>query len=73
MPRVTPLTEQERNSRRLREQIVGGIRNEKLTNKAVAEALGVSYQTFYRRIEHPETLTIAEFWELQKIRPDLEI
>ena len=42
MPRVSPLTEIERKNRSLREQLVGGMKNEKLTYKRVAEALGIS-------------------------------
>lgn len=73
MPRVKPLTEQERKNRNLREQLVGGMKNENLTYKSVAEALGISVQTFYRRIENPETLTMKEIWGLQKLLPDLTV
>ena len=73
MPRVKPLTEQERKNRNLREQLVGGMKNENLTYKSVAESLGISVQTFYRRIENPETLTMKEFWGLQKLLPDLTV
>lgn len=73
MPRVKPLTEQERKNRNLREQIVGGMKNENLTCKNVAEALGVSVHTIYRRIEKPETLTMREIWALQKFLPDLTV
>ena len=73
MPRVKPLTEQERKNRSLREQLVGGMKNENLTYKSVAKALGISVQTFYRRIEKPETLTMKEIWGLQKLLPDLTV
>ena len=73
MPRVRPLTEQERKNRYLREQIVGGIRNEKLSYKRVADALGVSVHTVYRRIESPENLTMREIWILKNLLPDLQI
>jgi DNA invertase Pin-like site-specific DNA recombinase len=73
MPRVKPLTEQERKNRNLREQLVGGMKNENLTYKSVAESLGISVQTFYRRIENPETLTMKEIWGLQKLLPDLTV
>ena len=73
MPRVKPLTEQERKNRNLREQLVGGMKNENLTYKSVAESLGISVQTFYRRIENPETLTMKEIWGLQKLIPDLTV
>ena len=73
MPRVKPLTEQERKNRNLREQLVGGMKNENLTYKSVAEALGISVQTFYMRIENPEKLTMKEIWGLQKLLPDLTV
>lgn len=71
MPRVKPLTEQERKNRSLREQLVGGMKNEKLTYKRVAEALGISVNTMYRRVENPETLTLREIRGLNQIFPDL--
>lgn len=71
MPRVKPLTEQERKNRNLREQLIGGMKNEKLTYKRVAEALGISVNTMYRRVENPETLTLREIRGLNQIFPDL--
>lgn len=73
MPSVKPLTEQERKSRDVRGRIVGEMRNENLTYKQVAEVLGVSVHTVYRRIEKPETLTLREVWELEQAMPGLEI
>ena len=49
------------------------MKNENLTYKSVAESLGISVQTFYRRIENPETLTMKEIWGLQKLLPDLTV
>ena len=71
MPRVKPLTEQERKNRNLREQLVGGMKNENLTYKSVAESLGISVNTMYRRVENPETLTLREIRILNQIFPDL--
>lgn len=71
MPRVSPLTEIDRKNRSLREQLVGGMKNEKLTYKRVAEALGISVNTMYRRVENPETLTLREIRGLNQIFPDL--
>lgn len=73
MPRVKPLTEHERKNRNLRGRIVGEMRNENLTYKQVAEILGVSVHTVYRRIERPETLTLQEVWKLEQAMPGLEI
>ena len=73
MPRVKPLTEQERKNRDVRGRIVGEMRNENLTYKQVAEVLGVSVHTVYRRIEKPETLTLREVWKLEQAMPGLEI
>ena len=73
MPKIKPLTDQERKSRSLRGRIVGEMRNENLTYKRVAEILGVSVHTVYRRIENPETLTLREVWKLEQAMPGLEI
>ena len=73
MPRVKPLTERERMNRNLRAQIVGRMKNESLTYKSVAETLGISVNTVYRRIDKPETFTVWEVWQLKKLLPGLEI
>ena len=73
MPRVKPLTEQDRANRKLRAQIVGRMKNESVTYKSVAETLGISVNTVYRRIDKPETFTVGEIWRLKKLLPDLEI
>lgn len=73
MPRIKPLTENARKDRAFQEQLVGKMKADKVTYQQLAEILGVSIQTVYRRRDEPETLTLRERRILQRVFPDIVI
>lgn len=73
MPKVKPLTENERRDRAIIEQIAGKMKTCRVTHKAMAAALGISLPTLYRRLEKPETLTLREVRIMTKLLPGLAI
>ena len=73
MPKVKPLTENERKDREIVEQVEGKMKACRITHKAMADALGISVQTLYRRISNPDTLTIREVRIMAKLLPGLAI
>lgn len=73
MPKVKPLTENERKDRAIIEQIEGKMKAQKITHKAMASALGISLPTLYRRIAKPDDLTIREVRIITKMLPGIAI
>ncbi len=73
MPKVKPLTENERRDRAIIEQIAGKMKVCKVTQRAMADALGISLPTLQRRLKKPEDMTIREIRIMQKILPGLTI
>lgn len=73
MPKVRPLTENERRDQHFKEQLVGKMKCAGLTYSEVAAVLGVSLHTLYRRRDHPGELTLNERRGLLKIFPDMVI
>ena len=73
MPKVKPLTENERKDREIIEQIEGKMKLHRITHKAMAAALGISLPTLYRRLDKPDTLTIGEVRIMAKLLPGLAI
>ena len=73
MPKVKPLTENERKDREIIEQVEGKMKACRITHKAMAAALGISIPTLYRRLDEPDTLTIREVRIMQKVLPGLAI
>ena len=73
MPKVKPLTVDERKNLAIIEQIAGKMKAYRVTHKEMAAALGISVPTLYRRLDKPETLTIGEVRIMTKLLPGLAI
>lgn len=73
MPKVKPLTENERKNRAIVEQVEGKMKLNKITHKAMAAALGISIPTLYRRLDEPDSLTIREVRIMTKLLPGLSV
>lgn len=73
MPKVKPLTENERKNRAIVEQVEGKMKLHRITHKAMAAALGISIPTLYRRLDEPDTLTIREVRIMMKLLPGLSV
>lgn len=73
MPKVKPLTENERKDRAIIEQVEGKMKANRITHKAMAAALGISLPTLYRRIAKPDDLTIREVRIITKMLPGIAI
>ena len=73
MPKVKPLTENERKDRAIIEQVEGKMKACKITHKAMAAALGISIPTLYRRLDEPDSLTIREVRIITKMLPGIAI
>lgn len=73
MPRVKPLTENERKDLAVREQLIGKMQVRHINGETLAEMVGVSRNTMYRRIKEPDTLTLKEIREIKKAFPGIVI
>ena len=73
MPKVKPLTENERKDKAIIEQVEGKMKANRITHKEMAAALGVSVPTLYRRIAKPDDLTIREVRIITKMLPGIAI
>lgn len=73
MPKVIPLTENERKDKAIRDSLMGRMKDEKISCERLASMLGVSLNTFYRHRDDPEKITLRERRILAQIFPDLTI
>ena len=73
MPKVRPLTENERKNKQFSEQLAGKMRTSKITCQDLAKCLGISVVTLYRRRDNPETMTLGEIRKLKTVFPELVI
>lgn len=73
MPKVRPLTENERKDLAVREQLIGKMQTRHINGETLAEMVGVSRNTMYRRIKEPDTLTLKEIREIKKAFPGIVI
>ena len=73
MPRISPLTENARKDQALKAQLYGCMKAERITNEKMAKMLGISVNTFIRRKQAPDSLTLRERRILQKIFPGIVI
>lgn len=73
MPRIKPLTENERKDRAFQASLMGEMKAARMTYCQLAEILGVSLHTLYRRRDDPETLTLKERRILIKVFPGITI
>lgn len=73
MPKVRPLTENERKGKAFLQQLYGAMKVEKTTVEKLAKILGISDKTLYRRMKRPDTFTLGEIRALREIFPGIEI
>lgn len=73
MPKVKPLTENERRDKTIKAQLIGLMKVEGLTAQNMADRLGISMNTFYRHRDNPEKLTLREQRILIETFPELVI
>ncbi len=73
MTKVKPLTENQRRDLDFQEQLVGKMKSHRITYTKLADALGCSVNSLYRRRDNPETLTLREIRILRETFPDLII
>lgn len=73
MPKVKPLTENERRDKTIKAQLIGLMKVEGLTAQNMADRLGISLNTFYRHRDNPEKLTLREQRILIETFPELVI
>lgn len=73
MPKVKPMTENERRDKTIKAQLIGLMKVEGLTAQNMADRLGISLNTFYRHRDNPEKLTLREQRILIETFPELVI
>ena len=73
MPKVKPLTENERRNKTIKAQLIGLMKVEGLTAQNMADRLGISLNTFYRHRDNPEKLALREQRILIETFPELVI
>lgn len=73
MPKVKPLTENERRDKTIKAQLIGLMKVEGMTAQNMADRLGISLNTFYRHRDNPEKLTLREQRILIETFPELVI
>ena len=73
MPRVKPLTENDRKNRTLRGELMGNMRQERMTFQQLADLLGISDSTLHRRMENPDGFTLKEIRKIRALFPEIRI
>lgn len=73
MPRIRPLTENERKNRAFQEHLHGAMKAQGITYEQLARILGISVNTMYRKRNNPETLTLREMRILGDTFPEIVI
>lgn len=73
MPRIKPLTANERKDRAIMGAIALGMTTEGKNNEQMAAALGMSATTWCRRKKEPGTFTVAELRKIKAMLPGVEI
>lgn len=73
MPKVKPLTENERRDAAIKKQIYGEMKVARMDSEDVANAIGIAKNTLYRRMKSPETLTLREIRAIRKLFPEVVI
>ena len=73
MPKVKPLTENDRRNKAFTAQLTGLMKVGGITAIDMAERLGVSLNTFYRHRDHPERMTLKEIRIIQQTFPEIVI
>lgn len=73
MPKVKPMTENERRDKTIKAQLIGLMKVEGLTAQNMADRLGISLNTFYRHRDNPECMTLKEIRIIQQTFPEIVI
>lgn len=73
MPKVRPLTENERRDKAIKAQLVGLMKVEGIKAPDMAARLGISLNTFYRHRDKPSKMTLREVRIIQQTFPEIEI
>lgn len=73
MPRIRPLTENERKDRAFQEHLHGAMKAARITYGQLAQILGISVNTLYRKRDNPGTLTLREQRIIKKQFPGIQI
>ena len=73
MPKVKPLTENERLDKAIAEQVSGKMHTARMSRQDMALALGISVPTLYRRMDNPEELTLREIRIMRRMFPGIVI
>lgn len=73
MPRIAPLTEEERRNMEFRGELARAMKITRWGNEKTANALGVTVKTLIDRKNHPEKLTLREIRILRKVFPGINI
>ena len=71
MPKVRPLTENDRLDQAFQERLIGMMKTRHISRKKLSELMHVDVNTIYRRVKCPETLKLAEIRQLREIFPGL--
>lgn len=73
MPKVKPLTENDRRDKAFTAQLTGMMKVDGITAIDMAARLGVSLNTFYRHRDNPERMTLKEIRIIQQTFPEIVI
>lgn len=73
MPRIAPLTEEERRNTEIRGELARAMVVTHWDNEKTADALGISVKTLIDRKNHPEKLNLREIRILRRIFPGINI
>jgi hypothetical protein len=73
MPRIKYLTEMEAKDRKIAAAIQGAMVFNKKDNGQMAEAMGMTYPTWLRRVKEPGKFTIEEIRRMKRVLPGLEL
>lgn len=73
MPTVKPLTEGARKDKSIKAELLLRMKEEHMSHEDVAEKMGISLNTLYRKRDEPEKLTLKDIRNLQQIFPGMKI
>lgn len=73
MPKVKPMTENERKDLLFREQLVGKMKVKKISCKEMSLLLNMSINSFYRKRDDPSQFHLSELRVIKNMFPDIQI
>ena len=68
MPRVKPLTRQDPRETAILEEIGAAMMVTKMTQKELAEQIGMHPSTMSRKLKHVGDMRLSELWAIQDVR-----